>query len=122
MHPSIRVPPPKQKVDDAAWTEVRNFQKCLLQMAMASDRDVMFMETAMKLSGGRSHAVMEAIFVDPQVGAALANGEGVFGGALFLQTAGAPDRPVEAHALVEPHGALLPHRSCPRRRCTSSRP
>ncbi|GBF94032.1 hypothetical protein Rsub_07300 [Raphidocelis subcapitata] len=56
-----------RQLDDAAWTEVRNFQKCLLQMAMASGRDVMFLETAMRLTGGRAHAVMEAVFVEPEV-------------------------------------------------------
>lgn len=46
---------------------MRNFQKCLLQMAMASGKDVLFMETAMRVGAGRGHAVMEAVFVDPQV-------------------------------------------------------
>jgi hypothetical protein len=46
---------------------VRNFQKCLLQLAMASGRDVLFLETAMRLTGGRAHAVMEAVFVQPEV-------------------------------------------------------
>jgi hypothetical protein len=43
---------------------VRNFQKCLIQMAMSTGDDVLFMETAMRLSGGKAHAVMEAVFVD----------------------------------------------------------
>ena len=47
-------------MDDATWTEVRNFQKCLLQMAMAAGKDVVFMETAMRLNGGRAHAVRRA--------------------------------------------------------------
>lgn len=37
-------------------------------MAMASGRDVLFLETAMRVNGGRSHAVLEAIFVEPEVG------------------------------------------------------
>lgn len=52
-------------MDDAAWTEVRNFQKCLIQMYMAQGLDVLFMETAMALSGGRGHAVLEAIPIAP---------------------------------------------------------
>ncbi len=43
------------------WTEVRNFQKCLIQTFMASGQEVLFLETAMQLTGGRSHAVMECI-------------------------------------------------------------
>ena len=67
-------PNPRIQADDATWTEVRNFQKCLLQMAVASGRDVMFMETAMRLGGGRAHAVMEAVFVEPEVGRACVRG------------------------------------------------
>jgi hypothetical protein len=52
------------QVDDASWTEVRNFQKCLIQMFMAQGREVIFMETAMRLGTGKSHAVLEAIPVD----------------------------------------------------------
>ncbi len=62
-------PVPCLQVDDAVWTEVRNFQKTLIQMWMAQGKEVLFMETALGLSnlrGGR-HAVMEAIPLDPQV-------------------------------------------------------
>ena len=52
------------QVDDATWTEVRNFQKCLIQMYMAQGKEVIFMETAMHLGSGKNHAVMEAIPVD----------------------------------------------------------
>jgi hypothetical protein len=75
LHPPAPAPEPC-KADDATWTEVRNFQKCLLQMAMASGREVIFMETAMRLTGGRAHAVMEAVFVSPEVGGAWGRGRG----------------------------------------------
>lgn len=55
------------QVDDAIWTEIRNFQKCLIQMYMAQQKEVLFIETAMNLSIIRGHAVMEAIPVDAAV-------------------------------------------------------
>jgi hypothetical protein len=42
------------QVDDATWTEVRNFQKCLIQMFMAEGKEVLFMETAMNLGTGEA--------------------------------------------------------------------
>ena len=46
---------------------MRNFQKCLIRMAMARGEDVLFMETATRVNGGKAHAALEAVFVDPQV-------------------------------------------------------
>ncbi len=51
------------QVDDATWTEVRNFQKCLIQMFMAQGKEVLFLETATHLQ--RRHAIMEAIPLSP---------------------------------------------------------
>lgn len=60
-----RRPPLRVQVDDAAWTEVRNFQKCLIQMFMAAGQEVLFLEVATQLSGGRRHAVLEAVPLPP---------------------------------------------------------
>ncbi|KAL3152781.1 hypothetical protein ABBQ38_012367 [Trebouxia sp. C0009 RCD-2024] len=56
-----------RQVDDHIWTELRNFKKCLLQMHMAQGMDVIFMETAMRLSDARCHAVVDCIPVPPAV-------------------------------------------------------
>lgn len=56
---------------------MRNFQKCLIQLAMQEGKDVLFMETAARLGGGRAHAALEAVFVEPQVRCVCKGGGGV---------------------------------------------
>ncbi|KAI8069877.1 CwfJ C-terminus 1-domain-containing protein-like protein [Gongronella butleri] len=46
--------------DDDVWTEVRNFQKCLMQMYHAKQCGVIFMETVTNLRSQR-HTMIEAI-------------------------------------------------------------
>jgi hypothetical protein len=78
--------------DDALWTEVRNFQKCLVQFWQAGGldrvagggevggagggssraappRDVLFFETAVRLTGDRRHALMDAVPLDAEASA-----------------------------------------------------
>lgn len=50
-----------RRCDGNVAIELRNFKKSLLQMFMAQDLDVVFMETAVRLDDSRSHAVIEAI-------------------------------------------------------------
>lgn len=54
--------------DDVAWTEMRNFKKCLLQMFAAQGKECIFMETFINLSSNfsssPSHAVVDCIPVD----------------------------------------------------------
>eukprot|EP00198_Chlamydomonas_reinhardtii_P011753 XP_001701090.1 predicted protein [Chlamydomonas reinhardtii] len=52
--PSIR------GLDEGAWTEVKNFIKCLIRMWGAQGQSVLFMETYMLRGGRRNHAVLEA--------------------------------------------------------------
>lgn len=52
------------QVDDATWTEVRNFQACLIRMFMAQGKEVIFLETATGLGTHRHHALLEAVPVD----------------------------------------------------------
>jgi hypothetical protein len=51
------------QVDDATWTEVRNFQKCLIQMFMAEGKEVLFMETAMNLGTGEALDLLGLVVV-----------------------------------------------------------
>ncbi|KAG2212917.1 hypothetical protein INT46_010473 [Mucor plumbeus] len=46
--------------DDDVWTEIRNFQKCLMKMFHEQGKGVVFMETVLNLRQQR-HAVIEAI-------------------------------------------------------------
>ncbi|KAL0075210.1 CwfJ C-terminus 1-domain-containing protein-like protein [Phycomyces blakesleeanus] len=46
--------------DDTTWNEIRNFQKCLLQMFHVQNKGVIFMETVTNIRGHR-HTVIEAI-------------------------------------------------------------
>ncbi|KAI8646313.1 CwfJ C-terminus 1-domain-containing protein-like protein [Parasitella parasitica] len=46
--------------DDEIWTEIRNFQKCLMKMFHEQEKGVVFMETVINLRQQR-HAVIEAI-------------------------------------------------------------
>ncbi|CEI92892.1 hypothetical protein RMCBS344292_07139 [Rhizopus microsporus] len=46
--------------DDDVWTEVRNFQKCLMKMFHEQNRGTIFMETVVNLRSHR-HTVIEAI-------------------------------------------------------------
>ena len=100
--PTEHVPSSRQ-ADEAVWTEMRNFKKCLIQMFMkevggwvggwcggrgvlalqagpalhashthtpttcpAQGKEVVFIETAMRLGDPRSHAVVECIPVPPE--------------------------------------------------------
>ena len=47
------------------WTEVRNFQKCLIRMWQAQGLEALFLETAVGLSGQRGHAALECIPLPP---------------------------------------------------------
>ncbi|GLI66933.1 hypothetical protein VaNZ11_010972 [Volvox africanus] len=58
--PSIR------GLDEATWTEVKNFIKCLIRMHGAQGQSVIFMETYMKRSGSRHHAVLDVVPVTEQ--------------------------------------------------------
>lgn len=53
-------------MDDNTWTEIRNFQKCLIRMFMEVGKEVLFLETATSISTHRNHAVMECIPVDQE--------------------------------------------------------
>ncbi len=53
--PSIR------GLDEVAWTEVKNFIKCLVRMWGVHGQAVLFMETSMRTAGGRHHAVLDAV-------------------------------------------------------------
>ncbi|OAD04168.1 hypothetical protein MUCCIDRAFT_37296 [Mucor lusitanicus CBS 277.49] len=46
--------------DDDVWTEIRNFQKCLMKMFHEQGKGVVFMETVINLRQQR-HAVIEAV-------------------------------------------------------------
>ncbi|WIA29191.1 hypothetical protein OEZ86_011702 [Tetradesmus obliquus] len=54
-----------RQVDEATWTEVRNFQKCLIRMFMEQGKEVLFLETATGLGSHRNHALLEAIPMPP---------------------------------------------------------
>jgi hypothetical protein len=54
-------------VDDDTWNEVRNWQKCLINMFLAEGKQVIFLETAMAVGSHRHHAMMEAVPVDDTV-------------------------------------------------------
>eukprot|EP00878_Enallax_costatus_P025200 GHUV01026934.1.p1 GENE.GHUV01026934.1~~GHUV01026934.1.p1 ORF type:complete len:185 (+),score=60.94 GHUV01026934.1:1165-1719(+) len=56
-----------RQVDDNTWTEIRNFQKCLIRMFMEAGKQVLFLETATGLGTHRTHAIMECIPVDQEV-------------------------------------------------------
>lgn len=63
-------PPPlvsTTQVDDDTWAEVRNWQKCLINMFLAQGKQVIFLETAMGVGSHRHHAMMEAVPVDEEV-------------------------------------------------------
>ncbi|GAB4814505.1 hypothetical protein N2152v2_001551 [Parachlorella kessleri] len=55
-----------RQVDEAVWTELRNFKKCLIQMFMQQGLDCIFLETAVQLGSIRSHAVVECVPVPPE--------------------------------------------------------
>uniref|UniRef100_V5EKN6 Uncharacterized protein n=2 Tax=Kalmanozyma brasiliensis (strain GHG001) TaxID=1365824 RepID=V5EKN6_KALBG len=50
------------EADDDTWDEIRNFQKCLLQLAAAGGRAVVFYETVVSLKG-QAHSVIEAVIL-----------------------------------------------------------
>lgn len=50
-----------REVDEAVATEIRNFQKCLIQMFAREGQRVIFMETALDLERQARHAVLECI-------------------------------------------------------------
>lgn len=56
-----------REVDDAVATEIRNFQKCLIQMFAHEGKRVIFMETALDLERQSRHAVLECIPVGEEV-------------------------------------------------------
>lgn len=49
-----------RNADDDVWSEIRNFKKCLIMMFAAQGRDVIFLESAIKLKQ-QHHAIVEAI-------------------------------------------------------------
>jgi len=51
--------------DEAAWTEVRNFKKCLLRMFAAQGMECVFMETAAHPESMRAHAVVDCVPLPP---------------------------------------------------------
>lgn len=63
----VSAPSLHAQVDDDTWNEVRNWQKCLINMFLAQGKQVIFLETAMAVGTHRHHAMMEAIPVDEQV-------------------------------------------------------
>lgn len=68
--PPPSLPPPSPaptQVDDDTWNEVRNWQKCLINMYLAQGKQVIFLETAMGVGTHRHHAMMEAVPVDDTV-------------------------------------------------------
>jgi hypothetical protein len=60
-HPCCASP----QADEATWTEVRNFQKCLIRMFMEQGKEVLFLETATGLGSHSNHALLEAIPMPP---------------------------------------------------------
>uniref|UniRef100_A0A7S3UCD6 Cwf19-like C-terminal domain-containing protein n=1 Tax=Picocystis salinarum TaxID=88271 RepID=A0A7S3UCD6_9CHLO len=56
-----------REVDDAVATEIRNFQKCLIQMFAHEGKHVIFIETALDLERQSRHAVLECIPVGEEV-------------------------------------------------------
>ena len=47
--------------EDEIWEEVRNFKKCLLQMAARQDRSFVFMECVMKSGDPRRHTFVDCV-------------------------------------------------------------
>ena len=47
--------------EDEIWEEVRNFKKCLLQMAARQDRSFVFMECVMKSGDPRRHTFIDCV-------------------------------------------------------------
>ena len=71
--PPLHLPPPPAEhasstraVDEAAWAEVRNFKKCLIQMWMKEGKEAVFLETALRLGDSRSHTVVDCVPVPPE--------------------------------------------------------
>jgi hypothetical protein len=58
--------PSSRVADEAAWTEMRNFKKCLIQMFARQGLECVFVETATRLGDPRSHAVVECIPLPPE--------------------------------------------------------
>ncbi|SPO25442.1 uncharacterized protein UTRI_03138_B [Ustilago trichophora] len=50
------------EADDDTWDELKNFQKCLMQLAASQSRSVVFFETVLSIKAQR-HCVMEAVLV-----------------------------------------------------------
>lgn len=54
--------------DEATWTEIRNFKKCVLQMFMSQGMDCIFLETAARPAGDvRAHAIVDCVPVPQDV-------------------------------------------------------
>lgn len=47
--------------EDEIWEEVRNFKKCLLQLAATQDRSYVFMECVMRVGDGRRHTFIDCV-------------------------------------------------------------
>ncbi|KAJ9479071.1 Cell cycle control protein [Pseudozyma hubeiensis] len=54
------------EADDDTWEEMRNFQKCLAQLASSQGKVVVFYETLVSIKA-QQHAVMEAILLKKEV-------------------------------------------------------
>ncbi len=50
-----------QEFEEEIWEEVRNFKKCLLQLAAKQDRSFVFMECVMKVGDARRHTFIDCI-------------------------------------------------------------
>lgn len=50
-----------REFEDEIWEEVRNFKKCLLQMAAKQDRSYVFMECVMRSGDARRHTFIDCI-------------------------------------------------------------
>lgn len=48
-------------LDDNVWGEIRNFKKCLIMMFAQQEKDVVFLETVIRLAQQRRHCLIECI-------------------------------------------------------------
>jgi hypothetical protein len=112
-------------VDEAAWTEVRNFKKCLIRMHAAAGLECVFVETALRLGDARSHAVVDCVPLppegEPRAPAPLAGGcaPASLPAALHNSRVLTSARPRHKKKLRPPLPFLQPP---PARPCTSARP
>eukprot|EP01023_Acetabularia_acetabulum_P048794 TRINITY_DN5170_c0_g1_i4.p1 TRINITY_DN5170_c0_g1~~TRINITY_DN5170_c0_g1_i4.p1 ORF type:complete len:422 (-),score=81.38 TRINITY_DN5170_c0_g1_i4:166-1431(-) len=57
--------PSSRQVDEAVWTEIRNFKKALIMMFKKQGQEVVFMETALRVKGDfQRHTSIQAIPMD----------------------------------------------------------